>query len=237
MKTHFLRAEWNNIILANYSVPKEILQPYVPHKTELAFFEGRSFVSLVGFMFLNTKIYGLSIPMHTNFEEVNLRFYVRYNDHGFWKKGVVFIKEIVPKRAISFIANNVYGENYITLSMRHQHIDKGEIFSAAYEWNYKNKWNKISATTDKKSKPVIINSPEEFFADHYWGYSKSNNLKTYEYEVAHERWDIFKVSSYDIDCDFGALYGNEFAFLDGKKPDSILMTRGSNIKVFPKKTL
>ncbi len=237
MKTHFLRAEWNNIIIANYIVPKETLQHFVPHKTELDFFEGKSYVSLVGFMFLNTKLLGLSIPMHSNFEEVNLRFYVRYNDNGFWKKGVVFIKEIVPKKAISFIANKVYGENYITLNMRHQHIEKGENLSATYEWNYKNKWNKLNATTDKKSKQIIVNSAEEFFADHYRGYSGNEKSKTYEYEVEHKKWEIFKVISYDIDCDFGALYGADFAFLNNEEPESVLMTRGSDIKVFPKKIL
>ncbi|MEO6905142.1 MAG: DUF2071 domain-containing protein, partial [Ginsengibacter sp.] len=100
MKTHFLRAEWNNLVMANYVVPKEILLPYVPYKTELDSFKGETYVSLVGFMFLNTKVFGLSIPLHENFEEVNLRFYVKYKQNGNWVKGVVFIKEIVPKRAI-----------------------------------------------------------------------------------------------------------------------------------------
>ena len=237
MKTHFLRAEWNNIIIASYAVPGEILQPYLPAQTELALFDGKVYLSLVGFMFLNTKVFGFSIPMHTDFPEVNLRFYVQRNDNGKWKKGVVFIKEIVPKKAISFIANNLYGEKYVTLNMQHQHEEKGENFEASYKWNYENKWNKISCITNKRSKPIIANSKEEFFADHYWGYSKSSNSKTYEYEVQHEKWNISQVISYDIDCDFGSVYGNEFALLNDKKPDSVLMTRGSDIKVFPKETL
>ena len=237
MKTYFLRAEWNNIIIANYEVSRKILLPFLPAKTELAFFDGKAYVSLVGFMFLNTKIFGFSIPMHSNFEEVNFRFYTRRNDNGQWKKGVVFIKEIVPKKAISFIANNLYGEKYITLNMRHQYEDQGENFAASYEWNYKNRWNKISCVTNKRSKPITADSAEEFFADHYWGYSKSGDAKTYEYEVEHKKWDTLKVISSTIDCDFAGLYGDEFAHLSNVKPKSVIMTRGSDIRVFPKKIL
>ncbi len=237
MKTHFLRAEWNNLVMANYVVPKEILLPYVPYKTELDSFKGETYVSLVGFMFLNTKVFGLSIPLHENFEEVNLRFYVKYKQNGNWVKGVVFIKEIVPKRAISFIANYLYGENYTTLNMKHFHVDKGENFEAGYEWNYKNKWNKISAAGIKRSHKIIQNSCESFFADHYWGYSKSKETKSYKYFIEHPGWEMMKVISYQVDCDFGALYGDDFQFLNSEIPKSVLMTKGSQIGVQQKQEL
>lgn len=231
MKAHFLRAEWNNLVMANYVVPKELLLPFVPYKTELDYFADEAYVSLVGFMFLNTKVFGISIPLHENFEEVNLRFYVKYNDHGNWKRGVVFIKEIVPKRAISFVANNLYGENYATMSMNHFHRDTGENLEAGYEWNFKGKWNKINATAKKRSNKIIENSCECFFADHYWGFTKYSDTKTYYYVVEHPVWETFKVVSYSIDCDFGALYGEEFSFLNNEKPKSVLMTKGSQINL------
>ncbi|MDQ2720973.1 MAG: DUF2071 domain-containing protein [Bacteroidota bacterium] len=237
MKTHFLRAEWNNLIMANYVVPKELLLPHIPYKTALDFYEGNAYVSLVGFMFLNTKVLGLSIPMHVNFEEVNLRFYIKYNDHGNWKKGVVFIKEIVPRKAISFIANRIYGENYETMNMKHYHHDNGESLEAGYEWEYKNKWNKLSAKTNKRSTPISKASSEEFIADHYWGYTKYSETKTYEYEVEHPVWETLKVINYSVDCDFGKLYGDEFTFLINEKPKSVFMTKGSEIRVHHKKML
>lgn len=237
MKTHFLRAEWNNLIMANYAVPVELLLPYLPAKTELALFERKAFVSLVGFMFLNTKVLGLSIPMHTNFEEVNLRFYVKYNDHGTWKDGVVFIKEIVPKKAISFVANNLYSENYETMKMRHSSVDKDGQFEVGYEWNYNDKWNKLTAVTNKRSRRISQDSREAFFADHYWGYSKYSDTKTYEYQVEHEPWETLTVLSHRVDCDFKALYGEKFSFLNDASPDSVIMAKGSNIKIYPKRQL
>ena len=231
MKSHFLCAEWNNLVMANYAVPKELLLPFLPFKTELDYFEGDAYVSLVGFMFLNTKVFGFSVPFHENFEEVNLRFYVKYNDRGNWKRGVVFIKEIVPKRAVSFIANSLYGENYATMKMKHFHRDNGQNFEAGYEWYFKKKWNQISAVTDKRSRKIVDNSCESFFADHYWGYSKHDETKTYNYYVEHPRWETLKVLSYNIDCDFGLLYGDAFSFLNNEKPKSVLMTKGSEVSI------
>ena len=223
--------------MANYIVSKELLLPYLPYKTELDFFDGNSYVSLVGFMFLNTRIFGFSIPYHMNFEEVNLRFYVKYNDGGYWKRGVVFIKELVPKQGISIIANTLYGENYVTLKMKHYHFDSGEYLEAGYEWEYKNKWNKLSATTDKKSSPISKASHEEFIAEHYWGYTKYSDNKTYEYEVKHPAWETLKVVNYSIDCDFGPLYGDQFSILNNTKPKTVFMTKGSEVKVHYKKAL
>ncbi len=223
--------------MANYAVPEELLLPYLPYRTELDLFEGEAYVSLVAFMFLNTKVLGFSIPFHEDFEEVNLRFYVNYNDRGSRKKGVVFIKEIVPKRAISFVANNLYGENYATMKMKNYHLDNGHDLRIGYEWHSKKKWNKIDAVTDKKAKKIIENSCQSFFADHYWGYTKQGHTKTFEYHVEHPRWETLKVLSFSIDCDFGLLYGKDFSFLNDQTPKSVLMTKGSEVKVHHKKEL
>jgi uncharacterized protein YqjF (DUF2071 family) len=188
-------------------------------------------------MFLNTRMMGLSIPRHINFEEVNLRFYVKCNDHGKWKRGVVFIKQIVPRYAVSFVANNVFRENYTTLKMKHFHNVLADSFEAGYEWRYQDKWNRLSASAQKKSSPLYKGGHEEFITDHYWGYTKYSGSKTYEYEVEHPQWETFRVNNYVVDCDFGAIYGNTFSFLNHVQPASVLMVKGSEIRVHQRKTL
>lgn len=237
MKTYILLAEWNNIVMANYIVPKEVLLPYLPAKTELDSFGGNCYVILVGFMFLNTKMRGFSVPFHINFEEVNLRFYVIYSDKGIKKKGVVFIKEIVPRHAISLVAKSIYRQNYVTMNMRHLYQSEGDFFEAQYEWKYKNKWNRLSARAHKKSIPIIPGSHEGFIADHYWGYRKYSDTITYEYEVEHPRWASLKVSNYEVDCDFGEIYGKEFSFLNKADPASVMLIKGSEIRVHPRNVL
>ncbi|MEO6231459.1 MAG: DUF2071 domain-containing protein [Ferruginibacter sp.] len=237
MKSPFLTAEWKHLIMANYVVDAKLLQPYLPYKTELDVFDDKVLVSLVGFMFMNTRMLGMKIPFHVNFEEVNLRFYVRYNDEGVWKRGTVFIKEIVPKPAISFVANNLYNEKYSTMPMNHFFNKNAGEVNLGYAWKYKQKWNRIEATIDYTPMPMISGSEEIFIAEHYWGYSKYKEQVSFEYEVKHPQWNIFPVKDYLVDCDFGALYGSDFLNLNTAQPNSVLVADGSPISIMHKRNL
>jgi|SRR5690348_4135471 len=237
MTNHFLCAEWNNLIMANYIVPQEVILPYLPNKTEPDLFCGKTFLSLVAFMFLNTTIKGFAIPYHINFEEVNLRFYVKHCVGMNLKRGTVFIKEIVPRHAISFIANTFFREKYVTMKMKHSIADIQDAMEVNYEWRYYAKWNKLAATYHKKSNLMGIDSEEEFIAEHYWGFTKYDDTTTYQYEVSHPRWEVFPVIDYKVDCDFGKIYGKEFSFLNETKPASVLVAKGSQIRVHHKQAL
>jgi hypothetical protein len=168
---------------------------------------------------------------------VNLRFYVRYNDKGKWKRGVVFIKEIVPKPAISIVANTIYRENYCTMPMKHEWIETNEALSFNYQWKYKNKWNSLQATTGKIALPMPENSEAHFIAEHYWGYSKYNEKTTFEYEVQHMPWRVFPVKEYVIDCDFEKLYGSAFSLLKELEPASVFVAEGSEVAVLNKRKI
>ncbi len=237
MPSTFLTAQWNNLIMANYIIDPAILKPYLPNKTELDFYNGNCYVSLIGFMFEKTKLLGVSIPFHKKFEEVNLRFYVRYNDNGVWKRGAVFIKEIVPKPAISIIANSLYNEKYFTMPMKHFYTQNENEIHLGYHWKFKNKWNKLEATTATEALPMKPGSEEEFIAEHYWGYSKYNAQTTFEYAVHHPAWKVYAVKNYLINCDFTALYGKEFSFLQDVNPNSVFMAQGSAISILKKMVL
>jgi len=237
MASKFLTATWKNLVMANYIIDPALLTPYLPGKTEPDLYNGNTYVSLVGFMFMNTRILGFKIPFHVNFEEVNLRFYVRYNDNGTWKRGTVFIKEIVPKPAISFIANTVYHEKYVTKTMKHSVKETANEMALSYQWKHQHKWNSIEATVEKPSLPMLSGSESAFIAEHYWGYSRYNAITTYEYNVQHPAWRIFPVKDFLIDCDFKSLYGDAFSNLTNAKPNSVFVAEGSDIAVLKKRTL
>ncbi|MFN5183863.1 MAG: YqjF family protein [Bacteroidota bacterium] len=222
MNDTFLKAEWRKLLMSNYLVEPNVLKKYVPYKTELDLWNGNCYLSLVGFMFLNTKIKGVSIPFHKNFEEVNLRFYVRYNDSGLWKRGVVFIKEIVPKPALTMVANMFYQEHYETLPMRHLWEEQGAKISVCYEWK-KHSWYKIAAIAENNLSVINTGSEEEFITEHYWGYTKINESKTSEYQVEHPKWEVYPVIDFSIDVDFAEVYGSDFDFLSIEKPKSVLL--------------
>ncbi|MBS1511793.1 MAG: DUF2071 domain-containing protein [Bacteroidetes bacterium] len=237
MPVTFLSAYWRNLIMANYIVDPALLHPYLPAGTELDHYDGNTYVSLVGFMFEQTKLLGIPVPLHRNFEEVNLRFYVRYNDKGKWKRGVVFIKEIVPKHAITFVANTIYHEKYQTMPMRHSITNTQDEMQLEYEWQCSGIWNHVMVVTGKQALPMITGSEAYFIAEHYWGYSRYNESVTYEYEVKHPEWQIYPVRRYSIDCDFKKVYGDGFGFLSDTHPSSVFVAAGSAIRVMGKRKI
>lgn len=231
-----MTAEWRKLALANYAVDKEILLNYLPPLTKLDDWQGKYYVSLVGFMFINTKLRGLSIPFHENFEEINLRFYVKYQDGELIKRGVVFIKEIVPKPALTFVANTIYKENYQTLPTKHYWGIEQDGLRVEYSWKNRD-WNKFSLLSSSICKPIEIGSKEEFITEHYWGYTKIKQHVTSEYGVEHPRWEVYPVRNYVINVDFGANYGDDFAFLSNVEPASVMLVEGSPIRVLKGKRL
>lgn len=151
MLASFLTAEWRKLSMANYVVSSDLLLPYLPKHTELDFYNGDCYVSLVGFLFDNVRLKGVPVPFHTSFEEVNLRFYVRYRDEeGNWKRGTTFIKEIVPKYAVSWTANLLYHEPYVTMPMRHHWTNTDGELIVGYEWKYKD-WNRFEVVAHNQA--------------------------------------------------------------------------------------
>jgi len=233
----FLTAEWRKLAIANYAVDQDILLPYLPAGTIFDLWNGTCYVSLIGFLFKNTKLMGFSIPFHANFEEVNLRFYVKYKDADNWKRGVVFIKEIVPKFALSVVANTIYNENYAAMPMSHNWSESGEEREVTYKWRFRNQWQSFSIQAHKNLAEIPADSETEFITEHYWGYARYSAIKTNEYEVRHPRWAQYKVNHYKLDVDFGLTYGEKFNFLNGQEPASVMLIEGSDISVERKRVI
>ena len=230
LKRTFLDAQWRKLIMINYAVDPEILKPYLPFNTELDVWEGTCYVSLIGFMFVDTKMLKLRIPFHINFEEINLRFYVKHKATDGYKRGVVFIKEIVPRPALSIVANLLYNENYETLKTKHSWTEEGDTLTVQYGWK-KGEWNTITTITEKIPVDIAPDSEEEFITEHFWGYTKISDTVTSEYEVAHPRWQIYPVINYDVNVDFKKVYGDNFAYLQEQEPVSVYLADGSEIVV------
>lgn len=231
MANTFLTANWENLIMANYEVEPSILKPYLPKGVELDFYKYKTYVSLVGFMFKKTSLFGVPIPFFGSFEEINLRFYVRRVEGKKIKKGVVFINETVPFKIVAFLANKLYKEHYISIPTRSSIKDEESKRKIKYEWEKNGNWNYIVAETSKESEPMANNSIEEFIFEHYYGYTKVDSLNTIEYNVNHPRWRIRNVIDYSFDCDFKAMYGSDFSFLNEQKPNSVIAAEGSAVSI------
>jgi uncharacterized protein len=227
----FLKAKWENIIMANYAVKPAILIPYLPKGVELDLYNGKAYVSLVGFMFKNTKLFNIPIPRLGTFEEINLRFYVVRKEINEIKRGVVFVNETIPYKAVAWIANKLYKEHYTAIPTRHLWKIENETKAIKYEWEINNEWNNIEVQALIKSDTMTDGSFEEFIFEHYFGYTKIDDTTTEEYRIKHPRWKINKVINTKINCNFNKMYGAAFEYLKDLEPESVFIAEGSPVEV------
>lgn len=231
----FLTAEWRHLAMLNYAIDPAILRPLVPPGTDLDSWEGRTLVSMVGFLFLDTRVWGVAIPFHRDFEEVNLRFYVRRKAEDGWRRGVVFVKELVPRIAIAAVARIFYGERYQALAMSH-HIalprSQGDIGTVSYRWRIRGRDNHLTAEIEGESGEVGIGTEQEFITEHYWGYARQPDGGALEYRVEHPRWRVFNTRRTELECDVRSLYGDGFAACLSAAPVSAFVADGSAVTVY-----
>ena len=224
----FLTAEWQNLLMLNYAVDPALLARFVPAGTELDRFAGETYVSLIGFEFNKTQVFGIAVPFHQSFEEVNLRFYVRRGE----KRGVAFIREIVPKYAVTAVARLVYGENYACVPMSHRVERNGSSVGAVYAWGSGPDSCSISARSLGKASIPEPGSLGQFITEHYWGYAAQRRGGTMEYEVRHPQWAVLHADSAHFTGNAEKYYGADFAAALGKPPDSVFLVEGSPVTVF-----
>ena len=226
----FLTAEWKNLLMLNYAVETSLLERYVPAGTELDSFEGTTYLSLVGFQFNSTSVYGFSVPFHQAFEEVNLRFYVKRSS----KRGVVFIREFVPKYAVAAIARFAFNENYSRVPMSHRMELHGEcgIVETEYAWGSGSDRCSIWIETEGPSFLPVDGSECQFITEHYWGYAVQQGGGCLEYEVQHPKWRIKSARRAEFSGNLAAFYGAEIARALMRNPDSAFLAEGSPVAVF-----
>jgi len=232
----FLSARWENLIMANYAVNAEVLKPYLPTGVELDFYDNKTYVSLVGFMFKQTSLFKIPIPFLGTFEEINLRFYVKRIEGDIIKRGVVFINETVPYKVVAWLANKLYNEHYISIPTKNHIMKHTTKKNIRYDWKINKNWNHLALNTMIEQEQMVPGSIEEFIFEHYYGYTKISSQRSQEYKVNHPRWKVNKVIDYSIHCDFTSMYGSEFSFLKNQKPDSVIIAEGSPVTVNWKRT-
>lgn len=236
----FLTARWQALVMINFRVEPEILQPLVPVGTELDFFGGEAYVSLVGFLFRDTRVLGIPVPWHVDFEEFNLRFYVRRSVGRELRRGVCFVRELVPRAAIAAVANWCYNESFQSLPMRYA-VDLPAIMRAepsahelrlSYHWRDRRTWHGVTVKTQGAKQRPREGSLAEFIAEHYWGYSRQRDGGTAEYQVEHSPWNVWEAEPLAWEGDVGGFYGEPWTNVLRGQPSCAFVADGSAVKVF-----
>ncbi len=230
MPRPFLTAEWRNLFLATYAVPPALLEKRLPSGLDLDTRDGNAFVSLVAFEFLRTRVLGVPWPGYRNFAELNLRFYVRRGG----ERGVVFVREFVPRRLVAWLARLLYNEPYRFALLTAQRREDEASRTMEYRLHWAGREHLITVTGAKPGWLPGEGTDEHFFKEHHWGFGTTRRGRTLRYEVAHPAWEVLRVQSFLIDLDWAAVYGPEWGFLRGAAPCSTVFAVGSAVQVFPK---
>jgi uncharacterized protein YqjF (DUF2071 family) len=243
-ETPVLTAHWRDLLLLNFRAPVAAIEPFVPAGTEPDMHEGQAWLSIVGFRFRDTRLFRVRFPRHVDFDEINLRFYVSRTVGAELRRGVVFIREIVPRRAVTLIANRWYNENYVTRPMRSTiNIAGGSLApgdTLEYAWRSNSslfrfrspqaRWNRIAACVAAPLALPPAGSLDEFLVEHYWGYVRGG--QTREYRVAHPAWRVASANNVVWDCDLPATYDTPLAQYLAVPPANALIAEGSRVEIF-----
>jgi uncharacterized protein YqjF (DUF2071 family) len=231
----FLTTRWEHLVFLNYHCPPDLLRSAVPDGTSLDDWQGQTYVSLVGFLFRDTRVRGVGVPCHRTFEEVNLRFYVRRSTPGGEpRRAVVFIRELVPRRAIAAVARRLYNEPYLALPMSNANdVEAPAGGLVAYFWFHRGEKYSLMATVHGPPAEPSPGSQAAFITEHFWGYTRQRDGGTLEYRVDHPRWPVWTPSSWSLDGPMDLLYGRDFAEVLGRPPASVFVAEGSLVSVYP----
>lgn len=228
---NLLTCEWRKLAFANYIVPPELVEKFLPAHTKLDFYNGNCFVSLVGFEFRNVEMAGVKVPFYSDFEEINLRFYVKRFDGSQWRKGTVFISELVNKSALGILANTLVRENYQIVPTSREVKETENELDVKYAWTLKNEEQHLRVKSNKLASPYTENSETDFILDRLFGYGRIDEKKSNEYRIAHSSWQTYTINEYSVHVDFARQFGAEFSILSSMIPHSVMLTEGSKVKI------
>jgi hypothetical protein len=226
----FLTARWSNLAILTYEVPPAILEPHLPAGLALDVRGGAAFASLVAFDFLDTRVWGIAWPGFRSFPEVNLRFYVRQGN----RRGVVFIREFVPRPVVSWLARTLYDEPYLVAPIESAVEDESSVISTVRRLRWHGRDHRIEVTGDRRASTPAPDSDEDFFKEHHWGFGRDRRGRTLAYEVKHPVWEIYPVRAWSLDFDWAQVYGSAWRGLSGEKPVSVMLAAGSSVSVYPR---
>jgi hypothetical protein len=214
-------------VFLNFGVDPQLLVGRVPAGTELDFNNGATFLSVVGFLSADTVLIGQPPIRQRLFERVQLSFYVRKRNVDDWRRGVVVVREIVPRTVAPVLAHIFVGEPLLALSMRHDLVDRGARIAVDYAWRRTSKWEGLSITAEGEVQPIAAGSDEDFIISRPWQYTALAS-RVLEYRIEHPRWRLRSAVSWKFDAD---VFGPEFTETLQGQPLSVFVADGSHIRV------
>lgn len=231
MKDFFLICQWKDLAMINFVIDPEFLLPFVPVGTELDLWEGKAFVSLVGFRWDETRVKGVQVPGHVRFDELNLRFYVKRQTPEGWRRGVCFIREFIGLPVATWVANICYAEKFQVRNVNYSCAPKALGNYIRYRIADRDRFYGLHMMAARPERTILADSFEEFIVSHKWAYASLKNGRTLEYQIERPAWHFSPAYFVHVDFDGEKLYGPILGRVIQGKPHSAFFVNGSEVKV------
>lgn len=219
-----MTTEWRWLLGVTFASDAALLEPHLPPGCEIDTLEGSPRVSLVAFGFHDTRVGRLRVPGHVRFPEINLRFYIRLDG----ERGVCFIRELVPRPAIAWVARGLYNEPYASVPMAEE-VAIGEDVVVSHRFG---DGQRLKARASAHGIEPATDSAAFWLTHHHLGVGRSHRGRLLRYHVAHELWPLHEVTQLQVEVDFGAVYGPQWAWLGEAQPSHVTLAAGSRVAVF-----
>ena len=220
--------DWQHLLTATWAVHPSLLAPMVPARAILDLWNGDALLSLVGMRAVNVRVSGLPVPLHQDFDQISMRFCVRREVAGETRRGLVFVKQIVPSASMTLVDRLLYHANYVNAPTRHD-IEPGEQGWTSYEWLVGERWNRFSAVRAGAAVAPAEQSIEEFISHRPWAYSRQADGSTLESCAEHPRWEVWPAQEMLLDCDVAPLFGVEYVPVFASQPIATFVAVGSTV--------
>lgn len=187
--------EWNNVIFLHWQVEIEELRKFVPDNLEIDFFNQKPWVSLVAFTMEKIRPkYLPSFAPISNFDEINIRTYVRKNN----KSGVYFLS-IEGGTKISCKISKSLSE----LPYRFSKMTRQKNTYKSYNQIFKdNLYLEFSKGTLLKKKTDF----EEWVTERYALFQDSGDTIN-SFEIHHIEWPLYDIEIEQINVDYPRFSG------------------------------
>ena len=150
-------------------------------------------------------------------------------------RGVAFVREFVPGRLVAWMARALYNEPYRRAPMSSAVTVDGDRITVKHRLTVGGRAHTLTVRAEGPPTVPPPDSRAHFFKEHAWGFGHSRRGRLLTYEVRHPVWAVWRAAKAELDWDWGAVYGPEWAALNGVEPASVVLAEGSEIAVAPKR--
>ncbi|MBO0324392.1 DUF2071 domain-containing protein [Muricauda sp. CAU 1633] len=204
--------EWNNAIFLHWQVDIEELKRFVPDQLEIDLYEGKPWVSVVAFTMEKIRPKNFpSFPPISNFDEINIRTYVKQED----KSGVYFLSIEGGTNLSCKVAKGISELPYRFSTIKRT---ENEIESSNLEFN---DWMHVVYQIGKEIKEKT--ELDKWLIERYALYQDSKTAIN-EFEIHHLQWPINEIDIKTLEMNY-----QRFGKLLGGNPNKVHFSKGIRV--------